>query len=189
MIRRFGRFLDRAARWWLRRRAPSAAEATAESDARIARLRAQGVRIGQGCAVLTDAFSTEPYLVRLGDRVVVAGGVQFLTHDGAIVLLRRERPGAQSFAPIVVGDDTFIGQNALILPGTTIGRGCLIGAGSVVRGRIPENALVIGNPARVVGRASLLLRRMQSAPGTIDSFEWASERRRRELEARFFPEG
>jgi tetrahydrodipicolinate N-succinyltransferase len=135
--------------------------------------------------VLTEAFGTEPYLVRLGDRVVVAGGVQFITHDGAVALLRGERRNVQTFAPIAVGDDTFIGQSALVLPGTTIGRGCLIGAGSVVRGVIPENAVVIGNPARVVGRASLALRRMRSAPGTLDSFDWTPERRRAALEAIF----
>jgi acetyltransferase-like isoleucine patch superfamily enzyme len=65
-----------------------------------------------------------------------------------------------------VGDDTFIGEDCLILPGATIGRGCVIGAGTVVRGTIPDNAVVVGNPGRVVGRASLL-KRAQSARGAM----------------------
>ena len=123
---------------------------------RIADLRRRGVRIGEGCELYTTAFSTEPYLVELGNRVGISGGVQFLTHDASVWLIRPDRPNAQVLGPIRVGDNTYIGENSLILPGTTIGNGCVIAAGSVVRGTIPDNSLVIGNPARVVGRASLL---------------------------------
>jgi len=123
---------------------------------RIAALRQRGVRIGEGCHLLTTAFSTEPYLVELGNRVGVSSGTQFITHDAAVWLFRPERPHAQVLGPIRVGDNTYIGENCLILPGTTIGAGCVIAAGSVVRGTIPDNSLVVGNPGRVVGRASLL---------------------------------
>ena len=125
-------------------------------ETRIATLRQRGVRIGEGCQVLTTAFSTEPYLVELGNRVGVSNGTQFLTHDASVWLTRPERPNAQVFGTIRVGDNTYIAENCLILPGTTIGSGCVIAAGSVVRGAIPDNSLVVGNPGRVVGRASLL---------------------------------
>ena len=175
-------FLDRLARWWLARRAAAPApDWREENRERIARLRARGVQIGEECWVLTENFSTEPYLVQLGRHVGVAGGVQFITHDGSVWLLREQRPDVQHFGRIVVGDNTFIGHNAIVLPGTTIGRDCLVGAGSVVRGEIPDNSVVVGNPGRVVGRASLALERMIRAEATLDSFNWTAEKRREAL--------
>ena len=123
---------------------------------RIESLRRRGVRIGEGCELFTTAFSTEPYLVDIGNHVGISGGTEFITHDASVWLIRPERPNAQVLGRIRVGDNTFIGENCLILPGATIGAGCVIAAGSVVRGEIPDNSIVIGNPARVVGRASLL---------------------------------
>lgn len=51
---------------------------------------------------------------------------------------------------IYIGDDVWIGANSVILPGVRIGSGAVIGAGSIVTKDIPENAIVVGNPARVV---------------------------------------
>lgn len=50
-----------------------------------------------------------------------------------------------------IGAYTFIGANALILPGVTIGKGCIIGAGTIVNKNIPDCSIAIGNPARVIG--------------------------------------
>lgn len=52
--------------------------------------------------------------------------------------------------PVEVGDDVWIGARAIILPGITVGRGSIIGAGSVVTKNIPEYAVVGGNPARII---------------------------------------
>lgn len=51
---------------------------------------------------------------------------------------------------ITLGDDVWIGANSVILPGVTIGRGAVIGAGAVVTKDIPEYAIAVGNPARVI---------------------------------------
>lgn len=51
---------------------------------------------------------------------------------------------------IVIGDDVFIGMRAIVLPGTTIGDGAVIGAGSVVRGVVEDNAVYAGNPAKKI---------------------------------------
>jgi serine acetyltransferase len=51
---------------------------------------------------------------------------------------------------IIIKDSVWIGSNVIILKGVSIGRGCIIGAGSVVRESIPDNCLVIGNPAKIV---------------------------------------
>jgi len=55
-----------------------------------------------------------------------------------------------TFDPVIIGDDVWIGCNVVILPGTTIGSHAVIGAGAVVTKDIPEYAVVVGNPARIV---------------------------------------
>lgn len=52
---------------------------------------------------------------------------------------------------VVVDEDVWIGSHVTLLPGTHVGRGAILGAGSVVRGSVPPYAIVIGNPAKVVG--------------------------------------
>ncbi len=160
-----------------------------ERDARLLdELRQRGVRIGQGCRIYSRDFSTEPWLVRIGDRVGIAGGVKFLTHDGSAFRIRDRRPRAQRLGAIVVGDEVFIGENALLLPGTVIGRGSIIGPGAVVRGEIPENSLVFGNPAAVIGRASLYLERMLRDPNTLDVLGLDEPERRATILRHFEPE-
>lgn len=53
-------------------------------------------------------------------------------------------------ADTVIGHDVWIGHGALILPGARIGNGVIVGAGAVVRGEVPDYAVIAGNPARVV---------------------------------------
>lgn len=122
----------------------------AKGQAIVARLRARGVRIGEGCLILTENFSSEPYLVEIGDNVRVAPGTHFITHDGSVMLSGARHVGTLILGRIIVGSNTFIGLNCLILPGSVIGRDCIIGAGSVVRGTIPDGSVAMGNPARVV---------------------------------------
>ena len=52
---------------------------------------------------------------------------------------------------VIVEEDVWIGANVTLLPGAKIGRGCNIGAGSVIRSSVPPYAVVLGNPAKVVG--------------------------------------
>lgn len=54
------------------------------------------------------------------------------------------------FAPVIIEDYAFIGANSIILPGVTIGKGAIIGAGSVVNKNIPPNSVAVGVPAKVI---------------------------------------
>jgi len=65
---------------------------------------------------------------------------------------RQLQPEAMAVAPVVIEDDVFIGMHCLILKGVTIGRGSVVGAGSVVAKDVPPGVIVAGNPARVIGR-------------------------------------
>lgn len=55
-------------------------------------------------------------------------------------------------APVRIGRNCFIGGGSIILPGVTIGNGSIVGAGSVVQENVPDDCIVIGNPARILKR-------------------------------------
>lgn len=116
--------------------------------------RSMGVRMGKDCRLLaltSGTFGSEPYLVQLGDHVTVTAGVHFVTHDGGVWVFRKKEPDIDVFAPVVVGDNVFIGICAIIMPGVKIGNDCIIGAGSIVTHDIPPGSIAVGVPARVIG--------------------------------------
>jgi acetyltransferase-like isoleucine patch superfamily enzyme len=178
------RFLQRLLRRLLRAVEPPLA-GPHDTFATIATLRARGVTIGENCAIYTDFFSTEPYLVTIGEHVGISGGVKFMTHDGAAWLMRGDHPKRQALGTITIGDNCFIGENSLILCGTRIGSDCLIGTGAVVRGTIPDNSLVIGNPGQVVGRASLFIEMLRQGKDSLDTLGM-NEAARRDMLLRHF---
>jgi acetyltransferase-like isoleucine patch superfamily enzyme len=165
---------------WLRRRNPDR-----ENRRCIEELRRQGVRIGEGCLILSSYFSTEPYLIQIGDRVAIAAGVRFITHNALAFRLRDRYANLQVFAPISVGDGTVIGLNAIILPGTVIGKDCFINAGAVVRGTIADDSAVGGNPAEVFGKVSDMLGRLPDSPGRLDVYHLPPTERRERIERHF----
>jgi len=64
--------------------------------------------------------------------------------------LRNGIKGPEFGKPINIGADCWFGGNVIVLPGVTIGRGCTIGAGSVVTKDVPDFHVVAGNPARII---------------------------------------
>jgi maltose O-acetyltransferase len=86
--------------------------------------------------------------VIIGDYSQFGSGVQILTplHPLNAALRRKQEYGA----PVTIGADVWVGSGAIILPGVTIGARTVIGAGSVVSRSLPEDALAVGNPCRVV---------------------------------------
>jgi len=120
------------------------------SSMRIWMLRKVGVKIGKNCRLFKADWGTEPYLIGLGDHVVVSNNVRFLTHDGAVWVFRPEYPDLDIFGAIKVGNNVCLGFNVLLLPNTEIGDNSIVAAGAVVKGKIPPNSVVMGNPAKVV---------------------------------------
>lgn len=116
-------------------------------------LRKIGVKIGNNCKIFSlspGALGSEPYLVSIGNGVVITQGVRFITHDGSTFLFRREYPDLDVMGPIAVGNNTFIGMNSIILPGVSIGDDCIVGAMSIVSRNVPSGSVVAGNPAKII---------------------------------------
>ena len=113
--------------------------------------RRQGAQIGEDCSILVHSLGDEPYLVKIGDHVTIAGGVVFATHDGAAWVGRREVADLQVFGPIVIEDNCVVGHGAILFPNVRIGRDSIVGAGSTVISDVPPETIVMGVPARPIG--------------------------------------
>ena len=119
-----------------------------------------GAKIGNDCNVCSHCYIENDVVI--GDRVTIKNGVQLWNglriEDDVFVgpnvtfandLYPRSK---QSFELLntVVKQGATIGANATLLPGITIGENAMVGAGSVVTKNVPSNAVVVGNPARVI---------------------------------------
>lgn len=112
-----------------------------------------GVKFGESCVfgdLTRGTFGTEPYLIQLGSHVELTSGVRFITHDGGVWVFRKEFPDLDVFGQIIIGDNVFLGMNAVILPGVTIGDNVVVGAGAVVANDIASNMVVAGVPAKLI---------------------------------------
>jgi acetyltransferase-like isoleucine patch superfamily enzyme len=127
-----------------------------------------GVKIGKDCSIMTRFFSTEPYLIEIGDHVQITSNVHFFTH-GAAWCLRLKNPDFDFFGKIKIGNNVYIGNNALIMPGVTIGNNVIVGAGSVITKSIADGMIVAGNPAKIVGTLFDFEKRMEKFNVNIKS--------------------
>jgi acetyltransferase-like isoleucine patch superfamily enzyme len=118
---------------------------------KISYARRLGVSVGKGCRIYITNFGTEPFLITIGDRVTIAHGVNLITHNGSAWLIRDDKGRRYQYQKITIGNDVFIGLNSIILPGVKIGNNVIIGAGSVVTKSVPNNTIVAGNPAKIIG--------------------------------------
>lgn len=91
--------------------------------------------------------------VHIGHHVMIGPMVQIYTaaHD---LQAEARIAGWEVARPIVIEDNVWIGGGAIILPGVRIGRNAVVGAGAVVRQRVPRDSLVVGNPATVIRKIS-----------------------------------
>jgi len=89
--------------------------------------------------------------VSIGNHVNLAQGITVtaLNHNFSDADKRIDEQGV-STQPVTIADDVWIGANAVVLPGVTIGRHCVIAAGAVVTKDVPDNTLVGGVPAKVI---------------------------------------
>jgi acetyltransferase-like isoleucine patch superfamily enzyme len=128
---------------------------TYSSDAYINYLRKKGVSIGKGCYIWSpnhtfiDVQRSE--MLEIGEYCKITRGVIILNHDYSMSVIRRKyHIHIGDARKTKIGNNVFIGMNAIILMGTHIGNNCIVGAGAVVSGRFDDDVVIAGNPARVV---------------------------------------
>lgn len=107
--------------------------------------------IGEDAAIASPCTITLYAPVYIGKRVHFGPEVMILTGTH-VIGPAEERCGDYRFAPVTIGDGTWVGARVVVLPGVTIGPGCVVGTGAVVTRDMPANMLIIGNPARPVQR-------------------------------------
>ena len=116
-----------------------------------------------GVHVIFDDFR----MISIGDKTTISDGSHLLTHDYSITnafraIGKQQTSDIAIVRPIKIGENVFIGKKAIIMPNTTIEDDCIIGAGAVVRGRIPSGSVAIGNPAIVIGTVDTLAKKWES---------------------------
>ena len=107
-----------------------------------------GVTIGHNNLIGKNHWSSEPYLISVGSNCQLTD-CRIFTHGGAQPV-RDINPNFDCFGKVTIGDYVYIGSNALIMPGVTIGNNVLVAAGSVVTKSVPSRMVVAGNPARII---------------------------------------
>lgn len=145
-----------------------------------------GVIIGNDCTILgRPDWGSEPYLIEIGDNVRITSGVQFVTHDGGVHVIRNAmaQPKADVFGKIKIGNNVFIGLRSIIMPNVTIGDNVVIGAGSIVTRDIPSNSVCCGVPARKVRTLEEYYERI--SPNIVPTKGMKMDEKRAYLEAYF----
>lgn len=133
----------------------------ASSDTYIKYLRNLGVEIGKDCIFYgpnnTYVDIQYPWMISIGDHVRITHGVVILTHDFSWSVLKKVKindtlPGAiyGASGKVTIGNNVFIGVNAIITRNVNIGDNVIIGTGSIVTKDCPSNGVYAGNPARYI---------------------------------------
>lgn len=113
-----------------------------------------GMIVESGVTVMGGVnFGSEPYLIHLKENCRISFDVAFITHDGGTWAFRNTWPEYKpmvKYGKIVVGESSFIGCRSIIMPGVTIGKNCVIGAGGIVTKDVPDETVVCGTPAKAI---------------------------------------
>jgi maltose O-acetyltransferase len=112
--------------------------------------KGRGISIGSRSGLGIRARIDEPVVI--GNDVMMAPDVLIFTrnHRFSRLDMPMAQQGGSDAKPVRIGNDVWIGERAMIMPGVTIGDGAIVGAGAVVRQDGPPLAIVVGNPAQVV---------------------------------------
>lgn len=126
-------------------------------------LKRQGVKFeGRPNYIASSAYLDGQGLsiISIGADTVISREAMLLTHDYSVeTMLHSVGLGTDDRhicinEPISIGSNSFIGARASLLPGSSVGDNCIIGACAVVKGRIPDNSVAVGCPAKVIKKTT-----------------------------------
>lgn len=125
------------------------------SESYIKYLKKRGILIGKDVTFYepnTNYIDTQkPWLIEIGNNVEITRGVVIITHDYAWSVIKQLNGKiVGSRGKVTIGNNVFIGINTVILQGVTIGNNVIIGANTLVNKDIPDNAIVAGNPCKMI---------------------------------------
>jgi acetyltransferase-like isoleucine patch superfamily enzyme len=128
--------------------------------------------MGENCSVQTNVAITDPAYTRLGDNVRLSGCTLF-GHDGAVVMAKicTGLP-LDAVGRIDIRSNVFVGHQAIIMPGVTIGPNAIVAAGAVVTRDVPPNSIVAGVPARQISTFDAYVHNRVAATAGLP---WASD--------------
>lgn len=107
------------------------------------------VQIGSNTRI-NGAYIHAQKSINIGNNCVIASGVNIMDSNGHILYSENRTIGRDIPGAIIIGDNVWIGLNAVILKNTKIGANSVVSAGSIVKGEFPDNSLIVGNPAKRV---------------------------------------
>lgn len=110
-----------------------------------------GVTVGDNCKFMgIPEFGSEPYLITIGNHVLISYNCDFITHDGSVYTLKglTGNNNLWKYGKINVGNNVSIGANVTILPGVTIEDNSIVGARSLVTKNISSGEVLGGIPAK-----------------------------------------
>lgn len=118
----------------------------------VLNVRNPGAKIimGDNVGISGSTISARQSII-IGNNVLIGSGCVICDNDAhPIHPMNRQDDRKTEVSPIVIGDDVFVGARCIILKGVTIGRGSVIGAGSVVTKDVPPMCIYAGNPAKFI---------------------------------------
>ncbi len=117
----------------------------------------ENIHIGNNCEINMNCVFLDCNTITIGDNSGIGPSVQIYTVSHPVKAKERLYQSEDGFsfwrsstAPVVIGNNVWIGGGSIILPGVTIGDNTTIGAGSVVTKSIPANCLAVGNPCKII---------------------------------------
>lgn len=110
-------------------------------------LREYGAKVGKNVVIWTNKIDLgHAFLLEIGNNVTISDA-RILLHDASTKI----GTGYSRVGKVKIGNEVFIGADAIILPNVTIGNKVIIGAGTIVTKNIPDNSVVVGNPGKIIG--------------------------------------
>lgn len=144
-------------------------------DILIKYFRRKGISIGENCHIYSSIATPEAYLITIGNNVTIAPGVRFLTHDNSVSKL--SPMFTDVFGKIQIGDNCFIGANAVLLPGVELGANTIVAAGSIVTKSHTGNIVIGGNPAKPISSFEDYKKKIEKYCSNVDGMSFSCKKK------------